>query len=102
MTIEHEVHQGDCISSISYEYGFIWETIWNHPNNAQLKKARKDPNLLAPGDLVFIPDKTLKDERRATGQMHRFQLKSVPAKLRIQPFKGEEPRANQAGIIDAR
>ena len=96
MAINHEVQQGDCISSISYGYGFFWETVWNHPNNAQLKKARRDPNILAPGDLVFIPDKRLKDERRPTGQMHRFQLKSVPAKLRIQLFEGEEPRANQA------
>lgn len=96
MAIDYEVQQGDCISSIAYEYGFFWETIWNHPNNAQLKKERKDPNILAPGDLVFIPDKRLKDVRRPTEQMHRFRLKSVPAKLRLQLFEGETPRANQA------
>jgi len=95
MAIQHEVQPGECISSIAYEYGFFWETIWNHPNNAQLKKTRKDPNILAPGDLVFIPDKRLKDERRPTEQMHRFRVKSVPAKLRLQLFEGEVPRSNQ-------
>ncbi len=96
MADKHETYPGDCISSIAYEYGFFWTTIWNHPNNAQLKKERKDPNILAPGDSVFIPDKRLKEERRPTGQLHRFQLKSVPAKFRLQLFEGETPRAHQA------
>src|SRR5258705_9570967 len=96
MTIQHEVQEGDCISSIAFKYGFFWETIWNDPHNALIKKERKDPNILAPGDIVFIPDKKLKDERRPTGKMHRFQLKNVPAKLRLQLFEGEVPRANQA------
>jgi hypothetical protein len=96
MTIQHEVQEGDCISSIAFKYGFFWETIWNDAHNALIKKERKDPNILAPGDIVFIPDKKLKDERRPTGKMHRFQLKSVPAKLRLQLFEGEVPRANQA------
>lgn len=96
MAINYETEPGDCISSIAYEYGFFWTTIWNHPNNAQLRKERKDPNILAPGDLVYVPDRRLKEASRPTGQMHRFQIKSVPAKFRLQLFEGETPRAYQA------
>jgi hypothetical protein len=96
MAIRFDVQQGDCISSIASEHGFFWETIWNHPNNAQLKKLRKDPNILFPGDVVFIPDKRLKEVQRPTGHMHRFKLKNAPAKFRLQLFEGEVPRANQA------
>jgi len=92
---QHTVAQGECINSIAHQYGFFWETLWNHPQNAQLKQSRKDPGILLPGDQVFIPERVPKTETRATGQMHRFRLKGVPALCRLQLFEGEEPRANQ-------
>jgi hypothetical protein len=52
----HTVRQGDCIASISFRNGFLPETIWNDPNNAELRRT-KHPNILKPGDIVFIPDK---------------------------------------------
>ena len=84
MAINHEVQQGDCIFSIAFERGFFADTIWNHANNAELKKKRKDPTVLMPGDVVFVPDKRLKEVPRPTGQMHKFQCKNTPKILRIQ------------------
>jgi N-acetylmuramoyl-L-alanine amidase len=57
----HNVVQGDCVLSIAEQYGFFWETVWNHPSNAELKKKREDPAILYPGDVVFVPEKRLKD-----------------------------------------
>ncbi len=95
MAINHQVKQGDCISSIAFENGFFPDTIWNHPNNAQLKEKRKDPNVLMPGDMVFVPDKRPKEVSEPTNQVHKFRYKSVPAKLRIQFTDDEDkPRAN--------
>jgi len=34
---EHQVQQGDCINSIGLQYGFFPNTLWNHPDNAELK-----------------------------------------------------------------
>jgi hypothetical protein len=91
------VQQGDCISSIAEEYGFFWRTIWNDPQNAELKRKRKDPNLLMPGDEIFIPDKTVKTETGATEQRHKFVKKGVPAKLRIKILKRPtEERAEES------
>jgi hypothetical protein len=97
---EYMVQAGDCISSIAYENGFFYETIWNYPDNATLKVKRKDPNTIFPGDIVVIPDKREKVERRATGSMHRFRIKAIPAKLRLQILSKDKPRANQPYQLD--
>jgi N-acetylmuramoyl-L-alanine amidase len=94
MASNHQVKQGDCISSIAFENGFFPDTIWNHPNNAQLKEKRKDPNVLMPGDMVFVPDKRIKEVSEPTNQVHKFRYKSTPAKLRIQFSDNDKPRAN--------
>jgi hypothetical protein len=93
------VEQGDCISSIAYEHGFFWDTLWNHVENAQLKQDRKDPNILFPGDEVFIPDKEEKTESCATEQRHRFCKRGVPSKLRLRLLDNDEPRAKVDYIL---
>ena len=79
----HTGRQGECISSIAYEYGFFPKTIWNLQDNAQLKQLRKDMNLLEVDDVVEIPEKEEKEESIASEQKHRFRKKGVPAKLRM-------------------
>lgn len=89
------VKQGDCISSIAFKYGFFPETIWNDSKNSELKQERKDPNVLLPGDEVYIRDKEEKKESRPPEKRHRFKRKGVPEKLRLQFLDEEDkPRAN--------
>ncbi|MGQ9695139.1 MAG: peptidoglycan-binding protein [Thermodesulfobacteriota bacterium] len=92
---EYIVKQSDCLSSIASKYGCFWEKIWNHPKNAQLKEKRKDPNILYPGDIVFIPDKEEKEESATTEQKHRFRRKGVPEKLELILCLEGEPRRNE-------
>jgi hypothetical protein len=91
---EYIVKQGDCISSIAQKHGLFWDKIWNHPKNAKLQETRKDPNVLSPGDVVFVPDKDEREESGATEQRHRFRKKGVPAKLRLQIMEDDQPRSN--------
>ena len=88
------VKQGDCIYSIAKAHGFLWETLWDLPENAELKQMRKDPAVLYPGDRVFIPDLRKKEEPGETEKRHRFRLKGTPSKLvlRFLDDKGQ-PRA---------
>lgn len=80
---DYTVKNGDCIESIAQEHGHFWQTVWNHPANAQLKKARKDPNVLLPGDLVTIPPVEQKEVAKATEARHKFRLKGVPSILKM-------------------
>lgn len=94
MPTYHKVRPSDCIFSVAFEYGFFPDTIWNHPENAELKAKRQNPNILMPGDTVFIPDKETKEEERPTDALHQFKLKAVPAKIKFQVLHNEKPVAN--------
>jgi len=86
------VQQGECLSSIAKRQGLFWEKIWNHPRNADLKARRKDPNILYPGDALYVPEREDKEERGATEQRHRFRVKGTPAKFRLRLLKEGRPR----------
>jgi hypothetical protein len=97
----YEVQQGDCMESIALDRGFFWETLWNHPDNLDLRKARKNPNVLREGDKVFLPELRPKQEAGATEQRHRFKRKGVPSKLRI-VLRDEQnrPRVNEPYLLE--
>jgi hypothetical protein len=100
MPENYVVKQGDCISSIAFEKGFFPDTLWNHPNNKDLKEKRKDPNVLLPGDVVHVPDKRLKEVSHSTNQVHKFKVKNVPANLIVFLRYGGEPLKNEPYTLD--
>lgn len=75
---------GDCISSIAERSGFLhWRTIHDAAQNAALRTKRPNPNLLAPGDQVFVPDKQPRNEEAPTGARAVFRVLFAPTRLRI-------------------
>jgi hypothetical protein len=84
MPEKYTVQQGDHLSSIAKDNGFTdYTIIWNHPNNADLKNKRKNPNILLPGDEIFIPDMEEKQESGATDKKHTFKVDKTTLKLRL-------------------
>ncbi|HEV3237124.1 MAG TPA: peptidoglycan-binding protein [Gemmataceae bacterium] len=80
----YTVKQGDHLSKIAKENGFTdYTVIWDHPNNADLKKERQNPNVLYPGDQVFIPDMEEKQESGGTDKHHNFTVDKKTLKLRL-------------------
>jgi N-acetylmuramoyl-L-alanine amidase len=94
MAKTHVVQPGECLSSISFEYGFFVDTLWNDSNNSDLKELRKSPVVLKAGDEVFIPDKREKKMSLKTGATYRFRRKGVPALFKTRLLVGDQPRAN--------
>jgi N-acetylmuramoyl-L-alanine amidase len=91
-TAEYTVRPGDCMTSIATSHGHFWQTLWDAPENADLKTAREDPNVLLTGDKVFIPDLREKVESCAAESKHRFRKKGIPAMLRLRLLFGNQPR----------
>lgn len=84
MPANYVVLQGDHLSKIAKENGFTdYSVIWDHPQNAELKKLRKNPNVLLPGDQVYIPDMEMKEETGATNQRHTFVVDKKTLKLKL-------------------
>ena len=84
MPVSHTVKQGEHLSKICDKYGFAdYRTVWDHPDNAELKRKRENPNILYPGDKLVIPDKQSQQESGATEQRHQFRLNRHPLMLRL-------------------
>ena len=82
--LHHTVQQGEHISAIARQHGFSdYTTIWNHPDNAQLRDLRDDPHVLLPGDRLFIPERQERKESAATDQLLTFKLSGQPLILRV-------------------
>jgi hypothetical protein len=89
------ISQGDSVPSVAKDQGFFWQTLWNHPDNAELKAKRKNPNILFEGDELFVPDLEIKWESRATEQKHKFKRKGDPVVFKLRLLMLGEPRANE-------
>jgi Putative peptidoglycan binding domain/LysM domain len=80
---DYTVRQGDCIESIAHAHGLAWEKLWDHAGNAALRERRKAHTALAPGDVVFVPERVVREVECATSQRHTFRAKGIPSQLRI-------------------
>ncbi len=88
------------MSSIAFENGFLWKTLWNLPENAALKAKRQNPNVLMAGDVVHIPDKRVKQASCPTDAVHQFVKLGVPEKLHIRLLdRSHKPRPNLEYIL---
>jgi hypothetical protein len=79
MSGNYTVKQGDYVSKVARQFGFSdYRTVWDHGQNSELKTKRKNPNVLLPGDQLFIPDRELRQEARPTDQRHKFEVHAKP------------------------
>lgn len=83
MSKSHTVRRDECVASIAFAAGHFWQTIWDHPDNAELREARKNPWVLREGDELQIPDLRRKQVAVPTNATHRFKRKGVPERLRL-------------------
>src|SRR5262249_379486 len=97
----YTVKQGDHAAGIAHRFAFSpYLTIWDHPNNAELKNKRQNPNVLFPGDALYIPDREDREEQCATDKRHTFVLKRKPLKLHLKLRDHyEKPIANARCVL---
>jgi hypothetical protein len=97
----HTVKQGEYMAFIAAEYGFTnWQTIWNLAQNAALKSQRQNPNVLFPGDQLYIPYRQQQTFNKPTDNTHSFKLKTSTLKLRLTlRDKYEKPIANAKCVL---
>ena len=78
------IRQGDYLDRLAFLHGFVAKEVWEHPKNEHLRK-RRDPNILYPGDVMWIPRKRA-EGRSVTakqGNPYQAQLPTTNVKLRF-------------------
>ena len=94
------VRSGDCLSKIAGAFGFDWQTLWDLPENLELKQKRKDPNVLFPGDQLYVPNLRVKHHDAETDKLHRFQRKGTPARLRLRFLEDGDARQYESYVLN--
>jgi len=101
MGTTHIVAQGEYLSLIAMRFGFHdSRVIWEHPDNAALRKLRQNPNVLLPGDQLAIPDREAGEQAAATGQVNRFEAGSDVLALNVHfEDRSRKPMPNRDGTL---
>ena len=69
----HTVERGESLSLIGRRLRIPWKKIWEHAENAELRKKRGNPNILHPGDRLYIPDLKVHEVDCAPNRSHKFR-----------------------------
>jgi N-acetylmuramoyl-L-alanine amidase len=84
MASTYTVTQGDCLANIAKSFGFLdYRRIYDHPKNAEFRRKRPNPNLIFPGDRLYIPDRDDTTLTCETGRSHRFRASNAGVFLRV-------------------
>lgn len=80
----HRVKSGENLTRIAARYGINgWQKLWEASANRSLRKRRKNPNLLYPGDEVTIPGIDVHEIVRPTDQTHRIVVSAALVEFRV-------------------
>jgi hypothetical protein len=95
----HTVRQGECLASLAKLYGFPdYKKIYNDPNNSDFRELRRNPNIIYPGDSIYIPDREPRIQNCGTDKKHRFVL-HVPKVLLSVVVKDEDIPVDSAPFV---
>jgi len=83
------VRQGDHLAQLAYVHGFDATEVWNHERNAELRELGRKPELLAPGDILYLPVKPKEGLAFSAGTSNRYQAR-VPVVSVSLAFKDAE------------
>lgn len=102
MPTTHTVAQGETLTRIAkqYKYGSV-EALYNHPDNAEFKKLRPNPDIIFEGDEITIPDITPKKMSARSGKTHIFCVKQPKEffRMQVESLSGK-PLSNTRIVVD--
>ncbi len=84
------VRQGDYLTQLAFRHGFNAEEVWNAGENSELRQHRANPEMLAPGDVLHIPDTPEDGPSLQIGSTNKY-VAHVP-KVRVVVELGDEDR----------
>jgi hypothetical protein len=77
------VRQGDYLGKLAYLHGFDADEVWNHERNTELRDLGRSPNILAPGDILYLPVKPKEGLSFTSGTSNRYRATVHKVKVSI-------------------
>ncbi len=102
MSKNYTIAQGDTLTRIARQHGFLsGQSLYDHPDNAEFRALRPDPNILAPGDVITIPELEPRKFSANSASKHTFCVKKEKEFFRMQ-LKDEvgEPLSGMRAVLD--
>ncbi len=103
MSTQHRIRPGDHLARLAYRHGHrTIDDIWQADENAELRAARLDPGVLAPGDVVVIPEaEPFEFHGLAVGRRHTLEVELPYPTLRIElAYANEAPVVGTDGAVE--
>jgi hypothetical protein len=104
--VPHVVQGGEYLDKIAHRLGFPGELLWRAARNAELRQQRPNPNLLAGGDVLWVPkEKARGEEPVDVGSENRYERRVPRVKVVVwlhrrdgSPLAGEPCEVRGLGI----
>jgi Putative peptidoglycan binding domain len=77
------VRDGDYLTKLAVARGATVDAVWNDPANARLKALRNNPDLLQPGDVLYLPAEKRKWISVANGENAIIQANVPTVAIRL-------------------
>lgn len=89
------VRQGDHLTRLAYVHGFDADTVWNHERNAELREMGRSPDILAPGDILYLPVKPKDGLAFSAGSGNRYRAQVPKIKVSLTFMDADQVLANE-------
>jgi hypothetical protein len=77
------VRSGDYLTALAFARGTTVDDILADPNNADFKKQREHPEILLPGDIVYLPEPDRKWLPATVGSTNNFTVKVPEVDVKV-------------------
>ncbi len=94
------VRQGDYLTKLAHTMGFDGEKVWADPKNADLKTRRPDPDQLAPGDVLFVPEPKPPELSIQKGTTNSYVVTVPKVKVKVVLKSEGQPLADEPYVIE--
>ncbi len=96
----HVVRQGEYVRRIAAERGLDPAAVWERAENRELRERRESPDVLAPGDVVFLPDPPQARHALALRRNNRFQAPRPRIPVRVRVRDRGRPLPNELCLVE--
>ncbi len=93
--IPYVIKQGDYLTQLAHDLGFDKDSVWQDDKNADLRAKRPNPEILYPGDLLYLPEKEPAPSEMAQGSENSYAADVPTVKVTLVFTNADPSLANE-------